>query len=103
MERAITVLVKTGLPQDAAGRTKEDMQHYLDAMHQGLSSGQKKSDPAALPSDQLQMIVSNTVAVMTTVPDRRAEWREAMTEVLQQAKSRNWQQDANFFTAVLAG
>ena len=40
MEQAIAVLVETGLPQDAAGQTRDDMQHYLDAMRQGLSLDQ---------------------------------------------------------------
>jgi tetratricopeptide (TPR) repeat protein len=102
MEQAIAVLVETDLPQDAAGKTRDDMQHYLDAMRQGLSLDQANSGPATIPSDPLQWIVSNTVAVMTTVPDRRAKWREAITELLRQAKSSNLRQEADFFTAVLA-
>ena len=37
MEQAIAVLVETGLPQDAAGQTREELQQYLDTMRQGLS------------------------------------------------------------------
>lgn len=38
-----------------------------------------------MPSDQLQVIITNTVAVMTTVQERRAEWHEAIAGALQQA------------------
>jgi hypothetical protein len=102
MEQAIAVLVDAGLPQDAAGQTRNQLQRYLDAMRQGLSPGRASSGPAMIPSGQLQAILSNTIAVMTTVQDRRAEWREAIRELLQQAKSRNRQQDADFLAAILA-
>jgi tetratricopeptide (TPR) repeat protein len=102
MEQAISVLVATGLSQNAAGQTRDQLQHYLDAMRQGLSFGQARSYLTTMPSDELQVMVSNTIAVMTTMPNRRAEWRETITEVLEQAKSRNRQQDAGFFAAVLA-
>ena len=40
MEKAIAVLVEAGLPQDSAGETRDQLQHYLDAMRQGLSLDQ---------------------------------------------------------------
>src|SRR5205807_9494773 len=48
-------------------------------------------------------ITTNTIAVMTTVQDRHAEWREIMTKDLQDAQQRgaNWQIEVDFFTAVL--
>ena len=103
MEQAIAVLVETGLPQDAAGQTRDQLQHYLDAMRQGLSLDQAYSGPATMPSDQLQVIVSNTVAVMTMVPDQRAQWREVIVKALQDAQQRgtDWQIEVEFFTAVL--
>src|SRR6266568_3406280 len=104
MEQAIAVLVETGLTQDAAGQTKDQMQHYLDAMRQGLSPDQANSGPATMPSDELQVILSNTVAVMTTMHERRAEWREAIVNALQDAQQHrtDWQIEVEFFTAVLA-
>jgi tetratricopeptide (TPR) repeat protein len=102
MEQAIAVLVETGLPQDAAGQTRDKLQQYLDAMRQGIAPGQAIGGSATMPSAQLQVIVANTVAVMTTMQERRAEWREAITKALQQVKSSNRQQDADFFAAVLA-
>ncbi len=95
MEQAIAVLVETGLPQDAAGHTRDDMQQYLDAMLKDIGH-------IAMLAAQIQQIVTNTVAVMTTVQESRTEWREVITKALQQAKSINRQQDADFFAAVLA-
>jgi hypothetical protein len=52
--------------------------------------------------EQLQVIISNTITVMTTVPEKRDEWRETMSDTLKQAQSRNRVQDAEFLTAILA-
>ncbi len=104
LEQAIAVLVETGLPQDAAGQTKEEMQRYLDVMRHGLSLDQANSGPATMPSAQLQAIVSNTVAVMTTMQERRPEWREAIVNALKDAQQRgnDWHIEVEFYTAVLA-
>jgi len=104
MEQAIAVLVETGLPQDAAGQTKEDMQRYLDAVHQEEALGQASSGPATIPTDQLQAIATTTVAVMTAMPDRRAEWHEIIVNALKdvQQQGADWQSEIELFTAVLA-
>jgi len=102
MEQAITVLQTTGLPQDAAGQTRDKLQQYLDTMRQGISSDTANDSPNIMPTAQLQVIVANTVAVMTTMQERHAEWRETLTKALQQVKSSNQQQDADFLAAVLA-
>jgi tetratricopeptide (TPR) repeat protein len=104
MEQALALLKTTGLPQSAAGQTVEDLQHYLDAIRQGLTPGQESSGPATMPSDQLRTIVSNTVAVMTTMPDRRAEWREVIANALQNAQQQvtDWHIEVELFTAILA-
>jgi hypothetical protein len=39
---------------------------------------------------------------MTTVPEKRDEWGETISNVLKQVQSRNQVQDAEFFTAILA-
>src|SRR5205085_3097473 len=52
--------------------------------------------------EQLEVIVSNTIAVMTTVPEKRDEWRDTVSDLLKQAQSGNQVQDAEFFTAILA-
>jgi hypothetical protein len=104
MEQAIALLVATGLPQDAAGQTRDQLQQYLDVMRQGHSLDQTNSDPATMPCAQLQAIVSNPVAVMTTMQERRPEWREAIVNALKDAQQRgnDWQIEVEFFTAVMA-
>jgi tetratricopeptide (TPR) repeat protein len=104
MEQAIAVLVETGLPQDAAGQTRELLQQYFDAMHQGTSYNTANDSQEIMPSAQLQVIVTNTVIVMTTMQEHRAEWREAMAGALQEAQQQgaDWQFEIEFFGAVLA-
>jgi hypothetical protein len=103
LEQAIAVLVETGLLQDAAGQTRDQLQHYLDAMRQGILPGQTISGPATVRDAQIQQIVTNTVAVMTTVPDRCAEWHEVIVNALQDAQQHgtDWQIEGEFFAAVL--
>ena len=104
MERAIAVLEKTGLPQDAAGNTVERLQQYLATMRQGQPFGQTSSSSATMPAGQLRVVVANTVAVMTTVQERRAEWRGVIARALQDAEQRgdDWQIEVDFYTAILA-
>jgi hypothetical protein len=99
MEQAITVMVETGLPRDAAGRPIERLQQYLDAMRQDASL----DGPATMSPEQIRPIVANTIVVMTTMQDRRDEWHQTMTEELHDAQQRgaNWQIEVDFFTAVL--
>ena len=51
MQQAIAVLDETGLPQDASGSTREDLQHYLDALRQGIAPGQA-NQAATMPAEQ---------------------------------------------------
>ncbi len=57
-----------------------------------------------MPAAQVQQIVSNTVAVMTTELDRHAEWREVIANALQDAQQggTDWHIEVEFFTAILA-
>jgi hypothetical protein len=103
MQQAIAVLDETGLPQDASGNTREDLQQYLDAMRQGIAPGQA-NQAATMPAEQLQVIVHNTVAVMTTMQERHAEWHKTITGALQDAQQRgaDWQIEVDFYTAMVA-
>ena len=100
MEQVIAVMVETGLPRDAAGRPLEELQRYLNTMRQGPSP----DGSATMSPEQLRPIIANTIVVMTTMQDRRDEWREAMTKELQDAQQRgtDWQIEVDFFTTVLA-
>jgi tetratricopeptide (TPR) repeat protein len=46
MEQAITVLVTTGLLQDAVGRTVEDLRRFLQSMRAGTSPSSLTGDPS---------------------------------------------------------
>jgi tetratricopeptide (TPR) repeat protein len=103
MEQAIVVLVETGLPQDAAGQTIDDYQHYLNAMRQGISPGQAISRPAIMPTVGIQQIVDKTISVMTSEQGRRTEWRKYIVNTLQRVRQQGTQRhnEADFFSAVL--
>jgi tetratricopeptide (TPR) repeat protein len=60
----------------------------------------KKSGPRS--PEQLRIIVANTITVMTEIPEKRDEWRGAMTNALQQVQRLNQSQDTEFFSAILA-
>jgi tetratricopeptide (TPR) repeat protein len=60
--------------------------------------------PSMLPAEDIALFVNNTIEVMTTMPQRRAEWREVIVQSLQDARQRgpDWQIEGEFFTAILA-
>jgi tetratricopeptide (TPR) repeat protein len=104
MKQAISILNSTGLPQDAAGNTAKDLKHILQTIYTGKPLGGQEGNVSIMPVAQMQQIVSNTVAVMTKVPDRRAEWREVIAKALQDAQlhGADWQIEVEFITAVQA-
>ncbi len=94
----------TGLPQDAARSTVEDLQRILEVMRARGPLGGQASGPSIMPVKQIDAIISNTVAVMTNLQDRRTVWREAIANDLQDAQQRgaDWQIEVDFYTAILA-
>ena len=52
-------------------------------------------------AEQLNMIVANTITVMTQMPEKRMEWRLEIRGALRKAKGINHSQEAEFFTAIL--
>jgi tetratricopeptide (TPR) repeat protein len=104
MEQAIAVLVETGLPQDAGGRTRDQLQQYLGTMRQGISYDTVNESSNIMPSAQLQVIIANTVTAMTTIQERHAEWYEVIAKALQdtQQHGADWQIEVEFYTAILA-
>lgn len=102
MQQAIAVLDETGLPQTSGGSTREELHHYLDAMRQDIPLEQA-DQTATIPIEGFQVIVQNTVAVMTTMQERRAEWYKSITDLLQSAQQgAGLQKEIDFFVAVLA-
>jgi tetratricopeptide (TPR) repeat protein len=104
MDQALAVLRATGLPQDAAGNTTESLQRILQTMRTGVPLEGQAGGSSTMPEAEIQQIVNNTIAVMMTVQDQRAEWREDVTHMLQDAEQRgaDWQIEVDFFTAILA-
>ncbi len=60
--------------------------------------------PSTLPTEHLSVLVSNTIAVVTIMPEHLAEWRETIAEALADAEQRgtDWQIEVDFYTAILA-
>lgn len=59
--------------------------------------------PAAhLTTEQLQMIASNSLAALTTAPDKLPQWRNALRASYQQAQRANAQAEIELFAALLA-
>ncbi len=60
------------------------------------------SEEGHISAEQLKVIIANTITVMTDMPEKREEWREAMSDALQRAQGNNQAEDTGFFTAILA-
>ena len=100
---AVQVLQRVGLDRDAAGHTIEQLSGMAQAMRTGTYGG-ASSDSSIMPAEQLRVIVSNTIAVLTSVKEKQSEWRSAMASALQNAQSQgaDWQIEVEFFSVVLA-
>ena len=106
-------------------QTAQNGQTFLVAAKQQLSAGQfdalweqviaepqpdwlreEQADaadkPGPLPAEHLERLIAYTVAVMTVMDDKRADWRQAIAESLQQAREVNQPEEADFFAALLA-
>jgi hypothetical protein len=62
----------------------------------------KREDLAVhLSNEQVQVMAGNTVLVMTSVPEKRAEWRSALRANYTQAKQLGFQAEIEFFSALM--
>ncbi len=104
LEQAIDVLEQAGLHQGAAGQTLGQMRLLLEMMQSGTSSAPQTSGPSTMPVEMIQQIIAGTIAVMTEMPEHRAEWRAQIENTRQDAQQRgpSLQSAVDFFTAVLA-
>jgi tetratricopeptide (TPR) repeat protein len=100
LEKALQIFAATGLPQDSAGTTVEQVQQFL-AM---ICSETFSETPSTLPAEAIPQIVTNTIAVMTDASSHRTKWHGRITSALQDARQQgaDWQHDCDFFTAILA-
>jgi hypothetical protein len=57
-----------------------------------------------LPTEQIERLVGNTIAVKTDVPDKIGEWRGALQQAQQKfaAQGVDWQIEVEFVDALLA-
>jgi len=104
MEQALAVLTETGLSQGAAGLTSDTLRRLLTIMHSGASLDTPNSSSATVPASQIQLVIDNTIAAMTEMPDHHGAWRHAVLESLQRVQQQGlkWRSVRDFFTAVLA-
>ncbi|MBP1468426.1 tetratricopeptide repeat protein, partial [Candidatus Chloroploca sp. M-50] len=105
LQQAIGVLQMSGLDRAASGTTIVAMQQLLGVMQRGDSlDSESSTSPATLPAEQLRVVVSNTVAVLTQMPEKHVEWRGVISGALQQAQQdgADWQIEVELYTAVLA-
>jgi len=104
IEQALTILRETGLPQDAAGQTREQLEQVLQVLHAEMFATGQSIGASTMPAEQITAIVNKTITIITILPERQTEWREAITLALQDAKSHgaDWQIEVEFFTAILA-
>jgi hypothetical protein len=71
---------------------------------EGLSSdagNEGRGRSSNFTGEQLQTIINNTIAVITKVTDKQAEWRGTLTTLLKLAQAGNQTQDTEFFMALL--
>ncbi|MBX0330682.1 tetratricopeptide repeat protein [Oscillochloris sp. ZM17-4] len=104
LDAARQIFARTGLPQDAAGHTPDHVRQLREAMQHDAPLSQPQPGPATMPQEQLQVLVANTVAVLTSVAERREEWRGAVAEMLTDAQQRgdDWQIEVDLYSALLA-
>jgi len=102
MDQSVTIMEVADLTQDASGRTRESLLQYLDDMRRGMPLGQAVNKSAKISSTELQQMINGTIAVMTTMQDRKAKWREAVVKALQVAQQEGEaQNEVDFFSALL--
>ena len=104
MEQALQILVQLNLPQDAAGWTREQLSSALQRMRSGLPLNTQNNAATTLPAETMQVIIANTVAVLTTVPESRDEWRGMLEGGLQDAQRQgpDLQIEVELYMALLA-
>jgi tetratricopeptide (TPR) repeat protein len=102
MEQALALLQAGGLSKDKEGHTVQDLMEVLQVMRDGGSLGERASGLSTMPTTRISQIASNTVAVIKTMPERRAQWREKITRASMESQQQGRQSDVDFFTAVIA-
>ena len=102
LEQAIDILRQLHLSQIDSRITIQEMQSTLKLMKSGrpISGGGKSS--RGLSPRQVQMLMANTLAVLTNSPDKRSKWRESIVDGLKRSQVHKTQTDSEFLIAILA-
>ena len=101
LQQAIQVLMKNGLSQDAAGHTLQHLQQTLQIIQSGDTLPGSPSTASRLSSQNLQDIVVTTIAVMTVMAEKQAEWRGILEGILKKVQEMELTQEIEFFRALL--
>ncbi len=98
MTRSVEILTRHNLPQDSGGGTVVQHREFLAELRSAMAA------PAMIPAHQLEIIVNHTIAVLTAMPEKRDEWRTALTKTLvqRQQQGSGWSSAAEFLRAVVA-
>jgi tetratricopeptide (TPR) repeat protein len=102
--QAVAIMERYNLSHDAGGASLPAIRSRLAALESGASSAAGSADPATLPPQVQQTLVEKTVAVLTALPEKRDEWRGALSQGLQDAQTQGaaWQIEVDLFTALLS-
>src|SRR6266516_1215759 len=76
---------------------REEQPDWLRSVQEETPSEQRR-----LSAEQRRVIVANTIAVMTEMPEKQAEWSQVLSESFRTAQESNATQDAEFFAALLS-
>jgi len=103
LQQAQQLLGQYSLPQDATGRTLEQINEIQKVMQQGQSLSPSNSQQSTLPPDVQKQMIINTIAVMTKSPERHKEWYRRVETFLHdaQAKGPRWPIEIDFYRALL--
>ncbi|HET8843744.1 MAG TPA: tetratricopeptide repeat protein, partial [Ktedonobacteraceae bacterium] len=103
LDRALELFRTHGLSHDAAGQTPEAVEWVRERLLQGESLTVPQSR-SLLPVAILQQLIENTRAVLSSMPGRKAGWKEQIRQLLASATSRGetGQTEVELFTVLLA-
>jgi tetratricopeptide (TPR) repeat protein len=106
-EEAMLAMGRAIADRQTAG--DEDSEEAVTTLQQQLARMRAGVFPEAqwgaiLPADEVEALIQNTVAVLTVMPERRDEWRAAMSRARDDALARGggWQVEVELFGAVLS-
>jgi tetratricopeptide (TPR) repeat protein len=107
LQEALAVLDVSGLSQTMHGQSRSDIQQLLDLLTTqnpsengaAIKPGQNEVE---MTQEQLDNIIESTVSVMTLLPNKKEEWRQAIEIALQEAVDHQRQDDIDLFNAVLS-